>query len=355
MRYGQPENLCSTVRSESSNLSKIKSAETFLISAISIIFDFAFDFLAQLEGHSDYNKRQSSVLIKLFFWKYIITSLFPVLATTDIFDNFLFGAQNFKAYDDFTPVWYQEIGSGLILSMYIRIFLIIGDFIFRYYFPRLLQWYDRGGINSPLTDDTIMSKTQIPNTKKNTHKEFLKVYKNLWFDIERSYAEILNTIFFAFTYWVMLPHIFLPCVLVILTIYYKDKILSKKPKIIFPALTTHRNKYRLDETLYRDSLQIIKFGPAVVIFGAVWIFGNETYISTNNIVDDVVITHDGNPLKNNFQQTVFNNIVSNANLPLIADSKPRYDLQLFYRMGNSTYAFWISTFLIGYIACLSLQ
>lgn len=197
-----------------------------VISSITIIFDFAFDWLSHLESYSDYNKRQSSVLFKLFFWKYTISSLFPMLATTDLFDNLLIGKQDLKAYDDFTPVWYLEVGSGLILSMYIRIFLIIVDFLFRYYWPRIFQWCDRGGVNKPLTEDFMIFREQIPLTRKKTHREYVEIYKNYHFEIERSYAEILNTVFFSFTYWIMLPHIFLPSILVLVTIYYKDKILS---------------------------------------------------------------------------------------------------------------------------------
>lgn len=230
-KYNESLDLCNNVKRESSTLANLKTYETVVLSIISIIFDFAFDFLAKLEGYSDYNKRQSSVLFKLFFWKYMISSLFPVLTTTDVFDHFIKGDQQLKAYDDFTPVWYREVGSGLILSMYIRVLIIIGVFIYRYYWPRLFQWWDRGGICKPLAIGIVgfrsKNKGGDVNTKMKRHRDLIWVYKNQHFDIERSYAEVLNTIFFCLTYWVMLPHIFLPCLLILTTIYYKDKILSK--------------------------------------------------------------------------------------------------------------------------------
>lgn len=104
--------------------------------------------------------------------------------------------------------------------MYLRIFVILFDLILQYYFPKLMRGIDRGFKDQEKSVETL--------TKKKTHREYVAVYKNIHFEIERSYAELLNVIFFTCTYWLMLPHIFIPNTIFLLALYYKDKILSKK-------------------------------------------------------------------------------------------------------------------------------
>lgn len=158
----------------------------------------------------------------------------PLFGSLEFFDRLILKDEALNSYDDFTPGWYNEVGSGLIMSMYIRIVLIILTFVFHFYYPRIKQWIDRGGINKSLVRTSgkrksvidILKKTE-PNTKKKDHRSFLQVYKNNQFQIEKSYAEVLNTMFFSFTYWVMLPHIFVPATLVLITVYFKEKALGK--------------------------------------------------------------------------------------------------------------------------------
>lgn len=94
------------------------------------------------------------------------------------------------------------------------------DLVFQYYFPILLRAFDRG-----FRDDR--DKGKVVYSRQKTHKKYIAVYKNIHFQIERSYAEVLNVIFFTATYWIMLPHIFFPNLIFLLVLFYKDKILSK--------------------------------------------------------------------------------------------------------------------------------
>lgn len=187
--------------------------------------------MAKIEAYSDYNNKQSSILFKLFLWKYTITSLLPLFGSFELFDRLILRDSSLNSFDDFTPAWYIEVGSSIILGMYIRSFLIMMTFFYVYYKPRIRQWIDRGGINSKLVADNqleyILNKK--PNTRKKDHTSYLGVYKNPGYQIEGSYAEILNILFACFMYWVIMPHIFIPAALVLLTVLLKDKILSNFP------------------------------------------------------------------------------------------------------------------------------
>ena len=64
-------------------------------------------------------------------------------------------------------------------------------------------------------------------SRQSTHEAYLSYYKSQTFDIYHSYSEILNVLFIVGTYGVILPHIWIPCLLYLILMYYKDKILSK--------------------------------------------------------------------------------------------------------------------------------
>lgn len=53
-------------------------------------------------------------------------------------------------------------------------------------------------------------------------------------------------------------------------------------------MTTFRNKYRLDQTLYENALYIIKFGPVLMIIFLCWVFGNKIFISGNGYIEDYI-------------------------------------------------------------------
>lgn len=104
--------------------------------------------------------------------------------------------------------------------MYSRIFVLMFDLLMQYYIPILLRAFDRRFMDQKKAGIVTL-------TRKKTHREYVAVYKNIHFEIERSYAEVLNVIFFTATYWILLPHIFIPNLVFLLVLYYKDKILSK--------------------------------------------------------------------------------------------------------------------------------
>lgn len=135
----------------------------------------------------------------------------PIIINSDLI---IINRVDSASYDDFTPYWYQQKGVSLILGAYARIFVPVWEIFFRYSWPRLYQWWDR------------KFKSDKGITRQRTTENYLEVYKNENFDIERSYAEVMNTIFFTCFYFGGLPHIVIPGIINLVMIYYKDKILS---------------------------------------------------------------------------------------------------------------------------------
>lgn len=142
----------------------------------------------------------------------------PIIINTDLI---IVNNQDSSSYDDFTPHWYKSKGTSLIIGAYARAFVPVWELGFRFWLPRLFQWYDRKFTSNRGT------------TRQTNFNSYLKVYKNQSFDIERSYAEIMGIIFFTSFYFNILPHMVFPGLVNLVLIFWKDKILSKNSKKIF--------------------------------------------------------------------------------------------------------------------------
>lgn len=83
------------------------------------------------------------------------------------------------------------------------------------------------------------------------------------------------------TYGVLLPHIFIPGFLLVLAIYWRDKLL---------ILTTYRVKYFFSEDLAKISLRLLHISP-VISFGIfIWIFGNRNWFSRQEFFQEPIVT-----------------------------------------------------------------
>jgi hypothetical protein len=120
-----------------------------------------------------------------------------------------------EGFDDFTPSWYLVEGSSILLSMYLRAFLVIYQIGFQFWWPRIFQSWDQKFTGDPSI------------TRCKTHAEYITVYKNAVFNISLSFAEILNIIFMTFSFAFLLPHIFVPNLIFLILFYYKDKAICK--------------------------------------------------------------------------------------------------------------------------------
>lgn len=173
--------------------------------------------MSRWEAYTNYNDKAESMLIKMFFWRFFISTILPLLKSSKV----IWVNNNLEGYDDFTPNWYLIEGTNILMGMYARVVIIIFVFLYRYYYYKLIRALDQS-----FSGDS-------KRTKMVTHKNYITVYKNMIFDVYLSYAEIMNVIFMAFTLGFILPHIFIPSLMMLVLIFYKDKVLSKKNIFIF--------------------------------------------------------------------------------------------------------------------------
>lgn len=117
-------------------------------------------------------------------------------------------------------------------------------------------------------------------------------------------------------------------------------------------MSTFRIKYRLDETLYKNTLSMIKYAPPILIFILIWIFGNEVFISSNSYIEDIEIKKT-NSIINQFGQTIYIDALSNdEKLSLASNSNFRYRDQLLVRMTNTVHGLSMLIGLFIYIIIL---
>lgn len=225
--------------------------------------------MTKIEVYDERNSKKKSFIIKLVIWKIFLNAFMP------IFNSFYF--YTFGQFDEFTPEWYRSKGINIQITSYLRIFSLMGVGFFRYLKPRFRAWYDR-----KFTSDKKI-------TRKLTYLEYQKVYTFRQFDIELSYAEACTSIFVALCFGFMFPNIYIACLLQLVVLYYKDKLLGNFfPFIIFLIVV---NTYiflsifdKRNHQFMRNILILASFTSSVL---CIWTFGNKDYFPDNLLTSQI--------------------------------------------------------------------
>lgn len=222
------------------------------MSGYTFIFDILYMWLSQIEAHNDRNSKKISYISKLFWWKFFVNGILPILSGVHLY--------YFGRYDDFTSEWFAEKGQSIQFTSYLRILALLFVGIVRYLLPRIIQFYD--------------ARFSFDNkkTRKETHQEYQEVYTNMQFDLELSYAESLTTIFLMVIYGFMMPLIIPASLLQLFVIYWRDKLLVSNTYAFFSHVDTQLHKY------VRNLLIVAFF---VSCFVNTWVFGNLNFFTKN--------------------------------------------------------------------------
>ena len=79
--------------------------------------------LVRFEVYNDLNHALVSLIIKFFLWKYFTTGIIPIISSVYLRSPFS-GESIFGLYDEITPVWYKEVGYGIIVGSFTRILIL---------------------------------------------------------------------------------------------------------------------------------------------------------------------------------------------------------------------------------------
>lgn len=236
--------------------------------------------MTNFEAYDERNSKKKSFIIKLVIWKIFLNAFMPLISS--------FYFYSFGQFDEFTPEWYKSKGINIQITSYLRIFSLIGIGIVRYLKPRLIAWYDR-----KFTKD-------VGKTRKFIYVEYQRVYTFRQFDIETSYAEACTSIFVALSFGFMFPNIYFVCLLQLVILYYRDKLLGTyitnnylvMNTYIFLSIFNKKN-----HAVMRNILILASFASSIL---CIWVFGNIDYFPDKLTLDqidnsfDIIPTSDTN-------------------------------------------------------------
>ena len=102
--------------------------------------------LTEFEAYNDKNSESNSLLMKFFVWKYFNTGLVPLLSSLfipkSIFQTGAPPASIFGLYDDLTPIWYKNVGIGILVSSLVRVMVLAGLGAYEFLYYHFWRLYD---------------------------------------------------------------------------------------------------------------------------------------------------------------------------------------------------------------------
>lgn len=106
--------------------------------------------------------------------------------------------------------------------------------------------------------------------------------------MQKSYADALAVIFIALTYGFVMPIIYIPTVLQLIILYYRDRFLSKQPNsnYNFQDFKVLFHKILFDHKMHKFARNFLKIVVLIWCFGFIWIFGNNNIFTYKDPRED---------------------------------------------------------------------
>lgn len=275
----------------------ITFAIVFGVLVVNYGIQFIFQALSKFEKHSTLNKQISQRVLKTFVAQFLNTGIL-ILIINAKFDNISFWQGKFK---DITPVWYENVGSTLLSTMFINIFTIPAIRAFFVLIKKLSRFCDRG-----CTSDQR-------RTKKKTQPDYEKLYMGPEFIIDFRYSQILTLTFVCFLYSGGMPFLYVTSFAQLVLTYFFDKLLllrvCKLPK-------------NYDEKL-ESVVRVTLYGVIVLhLCFTIFMYGNPNIFNQSSSFDSYssVVSSISNTLEEGSQNIVtkfLKRATLNFNIPLV--------------------------------------
>jgi len=186
----------------------ITFAIVFGVLVVNYGIQFIFQGLSKFEKHSSLNKQLAQRVIKTFVAQFLNTGILILLINAKV-EKISFWQGKFK---DLSPLWYENVGSTLLSTMFINIFTVPTIKAIFVLFNKIRRLCDRG-----CTSDER-------KTKKKTQPEYEKLYAGPEFIIDFRYSQILTLTFVCFLYSGGMPFLYVTSFAQLIITYYFDKL-----------------------------------------------------------------------------------------------------------------------------------
>ena len=180
-----------------------------LVMFINLTIRGLFTKLSVFEGHRSLTAEKTSFVVKTFLAQLLNTAIIILLVNTrfSYSENFLFRGK----FEDFSPLWYRSVGTTLLYTMIVNIFM--GPFVnctFAYLRAQK-RCKDRGCGCNP------------KSTKTQYQEDYNALYTGPPFRIDFRYAGILTQLYVCFIYSAGMPLLYLVTLIFLIVKYYSDK------------------------------------------------------------------------------------------------------------------------------------
>lgn len=214
-------------------------------------------------GQDTFSALTKSITIGVFVSSFFNTAILLLLVNANMSQAGVPGGAVFQGdYPDFNSKWYADIGSSVVQTMIVGIFMAPIEFCVAWGMKVAFRFLDRGVSCDPY------------KTKKNNIQNYVLLYGGPGYLIHFKYSMILNTIFVTCMYGVGMPILF-PIGLVSLFVLYCNERLTIAYFYMQPP--------SFDQQMTRSAIRFIKWAVVFFVCFGYW------QISNKQMFDSVVI------------------------------------------------------------------
>jgi len=161
-------------------------------------------------------------------------------------------------YSDLTSSWFNNVGATFLFYMFLNILTPHSNSLIQYLTKVIMRQCDKQ-----------INKWK-KYTKKKSRKEYIDLYTGPEFNIGMRYSQIMTTIFAVLIYSSGIPLLYLCCFLFFVLTYWIDKWL---------VLRLYKSPPHIDLYVTKLFNIILLFAIIIHFVFAIWIYGNENYLS----------------------------------------------------------------------------
>lgn len=156
-------------------------------------------------------------------------------------------------FSDYSPLWYQDVGSKIVSTMIINSILPISSMCSTFATPFAKQFLDSGFTLNPYV------------SKQRTMVSYKELYSGAPYVIHFRYSELLNCVYITMMYGIGMPILFPIAAFTMLNCWLAERItlayLVRQP----PAMGA---------VLSRSVMKLLYLAPLLLIFNGFWMVGN---------------------------------------------------------------------------------
>jgi len=211
--------------------------------------------LAKWEKHPSLEARSLSFGSRLTLFQILNTAYIAILVNAHV-PGVNWGGQRLK---DFTPTWYSEVGSQMVISLFVQIMVMNG-----------MDWLGYTWENC-----CTRSSTTIKAAK--TQQELDALFTGTSFKFETRYAELINITYVCLAFSTGMPLLNVVAAVAFLVTFWSDKMLF---------LRYFRTPPFMDGTLHKHLTAWLPLGLLAHLAVGVWMLSNRTIFSSDEWVEE---------------------------------------------------------------------